>query len=90
LSFCWSKIQAIAASIRELVVVVRKAGKRILQSGIAAAELRKEIDKQTRKVYGFRKHQTYKNSISIISIEKYSLYYYKACVMCENMEDKIL
>ena len=34
---------------RELVVVVRKAGKRIMQSGIPAAEIRKEIDKQTRK-----------------------------------------
>lgn len=34
---------------RELVVVVRKAGKRIMQSGIPSGEIRKEIDKQTRK-----------------------------------------
>jgi hypothetical protein len=34
---------------RELVVVVRKAGKRMTQTGIPAAEVRKEMDRQTRK-----------------------------------------
>jgi hypothetical protein len=34
---------------RELVVVVRKSGKKIMQTGIPAAEFRKEMDKQTRK-----------------------------------------